>query len=191
MLQLYRRALFALSLLAISAIAPVAADQSPRIADPAAPQLVEPHRFVATPARLERTIVLPAGSERAGETLFWEVRIGDERVAAGRAATTAGAAENERATLSIPLPGLAQPVGMDLVVEVRRTDRKPLRSIFPFTLYPREPGEAIVSLFRQSTVALYDPCTTPRGALRGFSSRSGSGSGRSSITTSLSTTRWT
>jgi hypothetical protein len=157
MLEPHRRSLPALLLLTAFAVAPVAGAQASRSGDAVAPRLVEPVRFVATPGRLERTVVVPPGSARTGAPVRWSVRIDDQQAAAGRAMAAAGASESERATLSFPLPGLAQPTGMELIVETQRSDGRPLRTVFSFTLYPREPGQAIVSLFRQSTVALYDP----------------------------------
>ena len=157
MLHMHVRMLLGCLLLTISTIVPAAADEAPRIAGSSAPWLVERVRFLATPVRLERTIVLPAGTERADAPLRWELRIGDERVAAGHMATTGDAAGQDRARLSVPLPVIAEPAGMELTLEFDRIGLGPLRSVFPFTLYPQDPGQAIVSLFGRSTVSLYDP----------------------------------
>jgi len=157
MIRRHRRALAWLLILAAPPASLAATEETPVVAVRVVPRLVERARLLATPGRLERTILLPAGTVRAGASLRWEMLIAGHQVAAGRIAARGDDAETDRVTLSVPLPALAEPAGMDLVVEVRHADREPLRSTFPFTLYPLDPGRAIVSLFARSAVTLYDP----------------------------------
>jgi len=169
--RMFRGALPALALLAATTAASFPADESSPGADLTVPHLVERARFLATPARLERTIVLPEGPGRSGEPLRWELRIGDRQLATGRIAAAGGKAEGSSVVLSAPLPDISEPAGMDLVVELSRGGRLPLRSIFPFTLYPHDPGQAIVSLFNRSTVAIYDPAGSAGGILESLGFR--------------------
>jgi len=152
-----RRTVHALILLAITTIAYIQAEEPPPLASPTAPRLVEPERFLATPARLERTIVLPAGATGTGIALRWELLIGNRKIATGRIAASGEGAERDTVILSVPLPDIAEPAGMELVIETSTGGGTHLRTVFPFTLYPTEPGRAIESLFRRSTVAIYDP----------------------------------
>jgi hypothetical protein len=145
-------ALFVLALIGPAA----AAEESPPSTAAYAPHLVERISLLASPARLERTLALPGGEERLSPALAWELRLGDESVAAGR--IPAGAAPGEKSLrVSVDLPEVEEPAGLELLVAVGGGSGEPLRSRFPFTLYPRAPGQAIVARFARSTAAIFDP----------------------------------
>lgn len=157
MLKVYRRAVFILIFLAIPAIAPAAADQPARPADPAMPHLAEPKRFLTTPGRMESTLVLPGTTGEVGMPIRWELLVGGQQMATGLIAGCCDGSERNSVVLSVPLPEIAEPAGMELAIDLSRSSGAPLRKVFAFTLYPAEPGRAIESLFGRSTVALYDP----------------------------------
>jgi hypothetical protein len=122
------------------------------------PRLVERGSFLVTPGCFDRTIALPGGErELGGAELIWQLRIGDAVAAAGRHQVRIAGGDERHVRISVPLPDIAEPAGMVLEVDIERGGRKPLRAVFPFTLYPQETGRAIASLFGQAVISLYDP----------------------------------
>lgn len=96
----------------------------------------------------------------------WEARVGGLPAANGRRSISARVGREARVVLTLPLPEVGRPVGMDLHVEVADAGRPAARATFPFTLYPAERAEAITGLLSRSRVALYDPEGRAAPALR-------------------------
>lgn len=92
-----------------------------------------------------------------GLQVNWEARVGGSVTASGRRSISARQGGAARVILSVPLPEVDRPVGVELRVEVTDAGRPAGEAAFPFTLYPAGRGEAIARLLSRARVALYDP----------------------------------
>jgi hypothetical protein len=138
--------------------------KAPRVSGGGAPpagalslRLDEPGGLVAGGSNLQRTVSL-AGIRHGSSPIMlgWEARMeGGVAARGGEVLEARGGAA--RAVLSIPLPALDRPVGLDLRVEVRDGGGIEGAATFPFLLYPKGAGETLASLFGRARVALYDP----------------------------------
>ncbi len=120
-------------------------------------RLEEPGGLVAGGSALQRTVSL-AGIRRGSSsvTLGWEVLM-EGGVAARGGEVLEPRGGTARAVLSIPLPALDRPAGLDLRVEVREGGAIEGAATFPFLVYPKGAGETLASLFGRARIALYDP----------------------------------
>src|SRR2546426_629641 len=134
----------------------VASTQSP-VTGSVSLRLEEPGGLVQGGSTLHRTIAL-LGLRRgsASGEIGWEARLDGALAAEGRRvmASHGGAS---RLALSIPLPALTRPAGLDLKVEAREAGEFAGEASFPFLVYPRESGGTMSDLFVRARVALYDP----------------------------------
>ncbi len=120
-------------------------------------RLEEPGGLLPGGSRLQRTVAL-AGIRRGSSsvTLGWEVLVeGGVTARGGEVLQPRGG--TARAALSIPLPALDRPAGLDLRVEVSEEGTIQGTATFPFLVYPGGAGETLASLFGRARVALYDP----------------------------------
>ena len=120
-------------------------------------RLEEPGGLVQGGSTLHRTIALLGlrpGS--ASVEIGWEARLDGALAAEGRRvmASHGGAS---RLALSIPLPALTRPAGLDLKVEAREAGEFAGEASFPFLVYPGGSGGTMADLFARARVALYDP----------------------------------
>ena len=108
------------------------------------------------PAR--RTLIVNySGSESTPLGIRWELRIGEAVVGRGADAIDSRQGGEIEIPLLLPLPEIDAPAGLVLAVEIGAIDSPLLRSSFPLTLYPQEPGLTIVSYFETASIALFDP----------------------------------
>ena len=137
-----------------------AAHVSGRAASPAGAlslRLQEPGGLLPGGSRLQRTVSL-AGIRRGSSsiTLGWKILVEGGVTARGDEVLQARGG-TARAVLSIPLPALDRPAGLDLRVEVSEDGAIEGTATFPFLVYPEKAGATLASLFGNARVALYDP----------------------------------
>src|SRR5262245_9804217 len=119
--------------------------------------LVEPGGVVEGGSTLRRTVTLQgvrAGSEPI--TVDWEARLNGVVAAGGRDVVAArdGAPMVE---VTVQLPALDRPAGLDLKVEAHAAGTAAGAASFPFLVYPKDAGGALAQLLERAHVALYDP----------------------------------
>jgi hypothetical protein len=155
-----RRALIAIALAAAAAAAaipPVDAEGRSGASGPISLRLVEPGGVVEGGSTLRRTVTLQGvrpGSEPV--TVGWEARL-DGVVAAGGRDVVAARGGASMFQVTVPLPALDRPAGLDLRVEARAAGAAAGEASFPFLVYPKEMGAALAKIFERAHVALYDP----------------------------------
>jgi hypothetical protein len=107
---------------------------------------------------LYRTLALSGVRPWSGELeVAWEARVGGRADAAGRASVAARAGLTTRVILSIPLPEVHAPAGLDLEVQVSDAGRPVGGAVFTFTVYPDGIGRSIAGRLARARAALYDP----------------------------------
>jgi hypothetical protein len=107
---------------------------------------------------LRRTLVIAGIGPGARDLeVRWEARAGERVVASGGQGGVAAERGSARCALSIPLPGVSRPTGLDLLVLARAGDRRIGKASFPFTLYPEARGNTVADRLTRSRIALYDP----------------------------------
>jgi len=155
-----RRALIAIALAAAAAAAaipPAHAEGRPGASGPISLRLVEPGGVVEGGSTLRRTVTLQGvrpGSEPV--TVGWEARL-DGVVAAGGRDVVAARGGAPTFQVTVPLPALDRPAGLDLRVEAHASGAAAGEASFPFLVYPKDMGAALADLFERAHVALYDP----------------------------------
>jgi hypothetical protein len=120
-------------------------------------RLEEPGGLVAGGSILRRTVALRG--MRPGSSpveLGWVARLDGADAGAGREVMAARGGDS-RVVLSVPVPSLDHPAGLDLEVEVRDASAGEGEAIFPFLVFPKPAAEAIASLFGRARLGLYDP----------------------------------
>ncbi len=143
---------------------PGAAGASPRVSRTMAPgpgeislRLEEPGGLVAGGSILRRTVTLRG--MRPGSSpveLGWVARLDGAAAGAGREVMAASGGSS-RVVLSVPVPSLDHPAGLDLEVEVRDASAGEGGAIFPFVVFPRPAAETIARLFGRARLGLFDP----------------------------------
>jgi hypothetical protein len=120
-------------------------------------RLEEPGRLVPAGSTLRRTVALAGlGTGSDPVEVDWEARLNGALAAGGReVAESRGGAS--RIALSVPLPALDEPAGLDLKVEARTSGAFAGEASFAFLVYPGETGRSLADLFGKARVALYDP----------------------------------
>ncbi len=120
-------------------------------------RLEEPGGLLTGGSHLQRTLTL-AGLAPGSATVAigWEARLGGS-VAARGAEVLAARGGVARTLLSIPLPAMGLPAGLDLKVQVLDGGVIRGETTFPFLVYPEGTGDALAALFGRARVALYDP----------------------------------
>ena len=145
-----------LARIASSAEGAVPAGAAPARAGVLSLRLEEPGGLVAGGSRLLRTLSLAGIRNGSSVTLGWEAVVEGGLAAHGGEVLEARGGR-ARTVLSIPLPSLDRPAGLDLRVEVREGGAIEGGATFPFLVYPKAAGETLASLFGGARVALYDP----------------------------------
>ncbi len=115
--------------------------------------------LLAASDRLRRTLAVRRAHAASGALeLDWEARVGGAATAGGREHLPGNAGSGlSRVALSVPLPPVERPSGIDLTVRVRDAGSIVCEATFPFVVYPAEAGRHIQDLFGRARVALFDP----------------------------------
>ena len=146
---------------------------SPRMTTPGATgvlsvRIEEPGGVLPGGTRLQRTIALAGLRPRSPAVdLAWEAQV-DGKVAALGGEILSPRGGEARGVVSIPLPPLDRPAGLDLRVEIRDGAMVAGVATFPFLVYPKGAAEKVRDLFARARVGLYDPdglASTPLAAL--------------------------
>ncbi len=130
--------------------------------DPARPslsmRLEEPGDILAGGGTAHRTLVLSGPRAWSGTLqIDWEARVSGDLAGAGRDAVSTRSGGPARLVLSLSLPEVPGPAGMELRVRATDAGRLAAEATFPFTLYPAGAGRALADLLSRSRVGLYDP----------------------------------
>lgn len=130
--------------------------------DPARPalsmRLEEPGDILAGGGTVRRTLVLSGPRAWSGTLqIDWEARVGGTLAAGGRDAVSTRSGGPARLALSLPLPEVPGPTGVELRVRATDAGRLAAETTFPFTLYPAGAGRTLADLLSRSRVGLYDP----------------------------------
>jgi hypothetical protein len=131
--------------------------RTPAVTGALSVRLEEPGGVLPGGTRLQRTVALgglPRGSPAVH--LAWEAQV-DGKVAALGGEVLSPHDGAARGRVSIPLPELDRPAGLDLRLEVRDGTAVAGAATFPFLVYPKPTAETIQTLFGKARVALYDP----------------------------------
>jgi hypothetical protein len=121
-------------------------------------QIDEPESLLEAGVRAHRTLALSGLRPSTGDLdLEWTAFSEGEVLITGRHAITSRRGDDSRIVLSLPLPDVEQPAGLDLSVAVRDGGRLVGQRRFPFTLYPGPRAGGLHRLFASARVALYDP----------------------------------
>ena len=124
---------------------------------PVAMQIEESGGLLLAASTAHRTLVLRGLQPRSGDLeLDWEARVAGDLAARGSGSVMARSGGVSRLVLSIPLPAVERPAGLDLEVRARDAGRLAGEAIFPFTLYPAG-ARPLADLLAHARVALYDP----------------------------------
>jgi len=125
---------------------------------PIAMQIEESGGLLLAASTAHRTLVLRGLQPRSGDLeLDWEARVAGDLAARGTGSVVARSGGVSRLVLSIPLPAVERPAGLELEVRARDAGQLAGEAIFPFTLYPAGAGRPIADLLARARVALYDP----------------------------------
>jgi hypothetical protein len=131
----------------------------------------EPENLLEAGARAHRTLVLGGLRPSAGDLeLEWTTLSEGESSMRGRHSITSprgdDSRDDSRIVLSLPLPDVERPAGLELSVVVRDGGRPVGGGHFPFTLYPGPRFRKLHRLFASARVGLYDPRGTAAPILR-------------------------
>ncbi len=120
--------------------------------------LEEPGRLAPAAETLHRTLDVRGQRAWPGVlSLAWEARISGVVVARGREGVSASHGGLARLVLSIPLPSILGPAGLDLVMQAWEGGGLRGEATFPFTVYPAGTARTMLDRFARARVALYDP----------------------------------
>ncbi len=131
-------------------------------------EIEEPTTLLEGGTRATRTLVLrglPATT--TGVTLEWRMRRDGSTIARGAHPITSRGGGESRIVLTLPLPDVHRPAGIDLDVIVHDAGRPMGKASFPFTLYPAARARDLLALFSGARVALLDPIGAGARLLRG------------------------
>jgi hypothetical protein len=141
-------------------------------ASPVSLQIEEAADLLVGGRSAHRTLILRGLRAWSGELdLDWEARLSGQVTGRGRHPVSARLGNTSRLVLSIPVPDVDVPAGMDLRVGVTDAGLPAGDATFRFTVYPSEPGRHILDLLEKSRVALYDPEKRASPALQGIGLR--------------------
>jgi hypothetical protein len=125
---------------------------------PVSIQIEETGDLLAGGTTAHRTLLLRGLQPRSGELeLDWEARVPAGLAASGRESVSTRSGGSSRIILSIPLPAVQDPVGLELRVRASDAGRLAGEAAFAFTLYPPEGARRMAEILGRSRVALYDP----------------------------------
>ncbi|MCZ6697114.1 MAG: hypothetical protein O7A63_11310, partial [Acidobacteria bacterium] len=105
-----------------------------------------------------RTLIvrgLPATS--SGVSIEWRLRGNGREIARGHHPLTKRSGGAARIILTLPLPDIRLPAGLDLDILVLETGQLIGRKSFPYTLYPASRARDLLALFDGARIALFDP----------------------------------
>jgi hypothetical protein len=105
-----------------------------------------------------RTLAVHGARPWAGDLeIAWDALIGRAPAASGRASASARSGAATRVVLSVPVPAVSAPQGLDLRVRVGDAGRTAGEAVFAFTVYPAASGRRIAERLARPSVALFDP----------------------------------
>ncbi len=145
--------------------APASGSAAPRgqLAPPGSPAgvsltLENDLRLLIAGRPLNRTIVIGGlRPGRSGYSLDWEAVQSGRKIAGGRHPLTVSRGTATRIVVTVPIPSLTHPAGVDLRLEVLEGGQSIGGTVIPFTVYPEDVGLAIAGRLADAHVAIYDP----------------------------------
>jgi len=141
-------------------------------APPVSLQIEEAGDLLVGGGSAHRTLVLRGLRAWSGDLdLDWEARLSGEITGRGRHSVSTRLGNASRIVLSIPVPDVALPAGMDLRVGLSDAGLPAGDATFRFTVFPSDPGRRMLDLLAGSRVALYDPEKRAGSALQGIGLR--------------------
>ncbi len=107
---------------------------------------------------LHRTLQVRGAPPWSGELVIdWEARMEGAAPLRGRERVSVRKGGLARLVLSVPLPPIDRPAGLDLVLQAKDAGALVGEATFPFTLYPAALAGPLLDLFGRARAALYDP----------------------------------